>query len=162
VHALRVRFLALVVAVISLSGCYSAAHSSSPWEYGWGLKAAPGYPMGNKGVTVHPAVSFTYLSFDGGHDELYEIGGQIRKPLNTANKLWVGGELMLAKLRTEVDDYDDFSESTNGWSLNALLGMPIGQSRWGVNLFVSAGICNYGSSGKNLRAGIDLQPWFLK
>ena len=55
-----------------LSGCFSAAHHSSPWEYGGGIRLAPGFRAGsNEAVTWHPMLSYTYLKFDGGHDALY-------------------------------------------------------------------------------------------
>lgn len=53
------------------------------------------------------------------------------------------------------------SDGTTGFSLTALAGLPVGQSRWGVNLYGGAGISHYGSTGINFRAGVDLQPWFL-
>ncbi|MEP7346314.1 MAG: hypothetical protein ABI877_13675 [Gemmatimonadaceae bacterium] len=155
----RIGVLGAVFIAVSTTGCFWAGHTSSPWEFGGGIRVAPGFPAGNMGVSLHPMASVTYLSFDGGHDELYELGGQIRKSLPAASGLWIGAEAAVATLRTKGDT---FSESTNGWSLTALVGAPVGKSRWGVNLYGGAGISNYGSSGKNIRVGIDLQPWFLK
>ncbi len=110
-------------------------------------------------------VSYTYLKFDGGHDALYELGGQVRWRPTPARKnggLWLGGELAAARLSTSIDGAVGNNASSNGWALTGLVGAPVGSSRWGVNLYAGAGISNYGSSGKNVRAGVDLQPWFLK
>lgn len=110
-------------------------------------------------------VSYTYLTFDGGHDALYELGGQLRwrpTPNRKNGGLWIGGEVAGARLSTSIDGAGGNSASSNGWALTGLIGAPVGSSRWGVNLYGGAGISNFGSSGTNIRAGVDLQPWFLK
>ena len=43
-----------------------------------------------QGVTVHPMASYSYFSWDGGHDDLFEIGAQLRKPVGKPSTLWVG------------------------------------------------------------------------
>jgi hypothetical protein len=109
--------------------------------------------------------SYTYLSFDGGHDTLWELGGQLRKPLGTSGRsLWLGAEAAGSYLNTVIDaggEAGEYSDGTTGFSLTALAGLPVGQSRWGLNLYLGGGISNYGSSGINIRAGMDIQPWFL-
>ena len=110
-------------------------------------------------------VSYTYLTFDGGHDALYELGGQLRWRPTAERKnggLWIGGEVAAARLSTSINGAVGNNTGSNGWSLTGLVGTPVGSSRWGVNLYAGAGISNYGTSGTNLRAGVDLQPWFLK
>jgi hypothetical protein len=152
----------------SLSGCFLAGHTSSPWEYGGGVRLAPGLRVGsNEAVTVHPMAAYTYLKFDGGYDAIYEVGGQMRwrpRPARPNGGLWVGGEAAAARLSTSVSATGGYnaSSSVNGWSLTGLVGAPVGSSRWGVNLYAGAGISHYGSQGKNVRAGVDVQPWFLK
>ena len=115
-------------------------------------------------MTVHPTVGYTYLSFDGGRDELFEYGAQLRRPLQRAAsgepRLWVGAEAVLATLRTSGSGFPSYS--TSGWALSAMAGVPVLDSRWGVSLYGAAGITDYGSSGVNVRIGLDLQPWFLK
>ena len=115
-------------------------------------------------MTAHPMAGYTYLSFDGGHDGLWEIGGQLRKPIlaGGSRPFWVGGEATLSHLRTSYEfQGTDFSENTNGFSLTGLIGMPVGDNRWGPNVFAGAGISDYGSQGWNIRLGLDLQPTFL-
>jgi hypothetical protein len=150
---------------LSVSGSAAAASSSSDWEWGAGLRAAPGYPLGQTGMTIHPMGSYTYLKFDGGHDDRFELGGQIRRTLtprtNGSGGLWIGAEAAGAVLRESLDNVDG-SNNTNGWSATALLGAPVSDSKWGVNLYGGVGYSYYGGSGVNIRAGIDLQPWFLK
>lgn len=163
---MRSRGLAVAAAlamVVGSSGCFIFGHRSSPWETGGGLRVAPGFPVGQRGMTVHPVLSYGYLKWDGGHDELFEVGGQIRQPLarpgSGSTRVWLGAGASFAVLR-EVGS--GFSESTSGWSLDALAGMPLGSSKWGLNFFAAAGLSHYGASGVNLRLGLDLQPWFLR
>lgn len=151
---------------LSVSQSHAAAlSSSSSWEWGPGFRVAPGYPLGQTGMTIHPMGSYTYLKFDGGHDDRFELGGQIRRTLtprtNGSGGFWIGAEAAGAVLRESLDNVDG-SSNTNGWSATALAGAPVSDSKWGVNLYGGAGYSYYGGSGFNLRAGIDLQPWFLK
>jgi hypothetical protein len=128
------------------------------------VRVAPAlWSAGESGVTVHPTLGYTYLSFDGGHDGLWEVGGQVRKPIGTgARPFWIGGEATLSRLTTSYTvGTMDVSGSTNGVSATALLGVPIGDSRWGPSLFGGVGISDYGSQGWNVRVGVDLQPRFL-
>jgi len=154
---------ATLAVALGSTGCAAFAHRSSPWEFGGGVRVAPGFPVGQGGMTVHPVVSLGYLKWDGGHDELYEVGGQIRRPLARPGSgspgVWLGGEATFSVLR-EVGS--GFSESANGWSLSALAGIPVGASKWGLNLYAAAGLSHYGGSGVNVRFGVDLQPWFLR
>ena len=158
------QFPVVLLAAVSASGCFAAGHTSSPWEWGGGLRVAPGFAVRGEETTLHPMASYTYLSFDGGYDGLMELGGQVRQRVTPASgsRLWVGAEGAVSRLSTNIDGYSQGSESSNGWSLTALVGAPVGQSRWGLNLYAGAGVSNYGSSGKNIRVGVDLQPWFLK
>lgn len=155
--------VAALYVVLGSTGCALNAHRSSPWEVGGGVRIAPGFPVGQRGMTVHPAVSYTYLKWDGGHDDLFEVGGQVRRPLARPGSgspgVWLGGEASFSVLR-EVCDF--CSGSTKGWSFNALAGIPVGMSKWGLNLYAAAGLSHYGGNGVNVRFGVDLQPWFLK
>ena len=163
-HMPRMAFAGVVSVAVWSVGCASEWHASSPWEWGPGIRAAPMLWTLREGTTVHPMASYSYLSFDGGHDDRFELGGQVRQTTSLvpmgSRRLWVGGEAAFAVLRTNVDGFD--SQSTNGWSTTALAGLPVGDTRWGLNVYAGAGVSNYGSSGRNLRIGVDLQPWFLQ
>lgn len=143
----------------------SVAYDSDAWEWGVGVRAAPAFETGSPGVTVHPMASYTYLNFDGGHDDRFEFGGQLRKALGqsaTSRGFWVGAEAAYALLRTHIEDVDD-TESTNGFSATALAGVPVADApKWNPSLYAGVGYSHYGSSGINVRVGLDLQPWFLK
>jgi len=160
----RTLLLTLACSLLLIGGCAVAGHRSSPWEWGGGVRVAPGFAVGDAGVTLHPMASYMYLNWDGGHDNLWELGGQVRKAMASdgGTGFWAGAEAAVSRLTESTDDYDGPGISSNGWSLTALAGVPVGQSQWGINLYAGAGISNYGSSGVNIRAGVDLQPWFLK
>jgi len=133
------------------------AYDSDAWEWGVGVRAAPAFQTGSPGVTIHPMASYAYMTFDGGHDDRFEFGGQARKALSS---FWLGAEAAIAVLRTHIDNVDD-TENTNGFSATALAGVPVGEARWGASIYGGAGYSHYGSSGINLRVGLDLQPWFF-
>jgi hypothetical protein len=109
--------------------------------------------------------SYAYMTFDGGHDDRFEFGGQLRKALGqstTSRGFWLGAEAAFAVLRTHIENVDG-TESTNGFSATALAGVPVGDApKWSPSLYAGVGYSHYGSSGVNLRVGLDLQPWFLK
>ena len=77
-------------------------------------------------------LSYTYLSFEGGHDSLWELGGQLRKPMRAeaaagGRPFWIGGEVAFSRLNTVIDVPDnafDLSAGTNGFSVTALAGLP--------------------------------------
>lgn len=160
----RLRLLAVAL-LLPLAGCqtYAAGHTSSPWEWGAGGRVAPQLmDLGESGATAHPTLGYTYLSFDGGNDQLFEIGGQVRKPMGSATPFWIGGELTLSRLRTSIDFGGSSSTfNTNGWSLTALGGIPFGTSDWNTSVFAGLGISDYGAQGWNVRFGIDVQPTHL-
>lgn len=153
----RIARLSLLLAILPLSGCFLALHNSAEeWQPGLGLRPAPGLFTAGSG-TIHPVLGFTYHTFDGGSDQLFEVGAQFRRPIPGDRPLWIGGEFTLSRLRTSID-FNGASFSNNGWSATALGGMPFGDNEWGTNLFAGVGFSDYGGSGINLRFGLDLQP----
>ncbi len=155
----RLQFMLVLVAVATAGCAFGPSfHTSSPWEKGLHFRAAPGFQVGEGSMTVHPMASYTYLTFDGGRDDLFELGGQIRFPLTM---FWVGAEAAASRLRTSFDSDIAPSFSNNGWSFTAIAGVPVGESDWNFNLQGGAGISNYGATGKNLRFGIEVHPPFL-
>jgi hypothetical protein len=160
VRTRRLHVALVLLAVLATSRCASglSGHTSSPWEWGAHFRAAPGFLLGQGPTTIHPMASYTLLTFDGGRDDLFEIGGQIRYPLSS---FWVGGEVAASRLRTSFDNDLLPTSSNNGWSVTGLIGVPVGQSEWQLNLIGGAGISDYGGSGKNIRLGIEVHPPFI-
>jgi hypothetical protein len=157
-----VRRLGAMLVLVPLAGCAVAGHTSSPWQWGGTLRPAPGlWSLGQGDATVHPMVGYTYLSFDGGNNQLFEFGPQLRFPMGQAERpFWVGGEATVSLVRTKFDGAPGTS-TNNGWTITGLAGMPFGDSRWGPSVFGGVGISDYGAQGWNVRFGIDLQPTFL-
>jgi hypothetical protein len=142
-----------------------AAAGSGDYEAEWGVgvHAAPVIATLSPGVTVHPMVSYTYFNFDGGHDDRFELGGQVRKSFSGMGPrgLWVGGEAAYALFRTHIDNVDD-TDNTNGWSAAALLGIPVGDAVRNASVFGALGLADYGGSSFIFRLGFDWQPSFMK
>ena len=161
--------LATLLLLFVGTGCTSWAHTSSPWEFGGGVRPAPAlWEVGDEGATGHAVLGYTYLSWrDGdGHDALWEAGGQVRKPTQVfgehERQPWIGVEGTASVLRSIYSvGAEDFSDESYGFSATALAGMPFSDSRWGPHVYAGAGLSYYGAVGINVRVGIDLQPWFL-
>lgn len=136
--------------------------SSSDAEWGVGVHAAPAFNTGSPGVTVHPMVSYTYFSFDGGHDDRFEAGGQVRKSMSGMGSrgFWLGAEAAYALFRTHIDNVD--TQNTNGWSVAGMLGVPVGDAMRNMSVFGAVGYADYGGSSVIFRAGLDWQPSFMK
>jgi hypothetical protein len=135
---------------------------SSPWEFGGGLRLAPGWAINSVGLSAHPLGGYSYLSFDGGWDGLLEVGGQVRQRLMLGSRpAWVGAEAGLTRLTTHIDGVDD-TFNANGILGGLVAGLPVGQNRWGTSLYAGAGVLRFeGNVGTTVRIGVDVQPWFL-
>ena len=148
----------------SASAAAAAAASSSDYDAEWGIgfRAAPSVSTLSPGVTVHPMVSYTYFSFDGGHDDRFEAGGQVRKSMSgmRSRGFWIGGEAAYALFRTHIDKLD--TENTNGWSVAFLLGLPVGDAVRNMSVYGGVGLADYGGSSYVAKIGLDWQPSFMK
>lgn len=140
----------------------AASSSSSDAEWGVGVHAAPAFNTGSPGVTLHPLVSYTYFKFDGGHDDRFEAGGQVRKAMTGmgARGFWLGAEAAYALFRTHIDNVD--TDNTNGWSVAGLLGIPVGDATQRMSLYGGVGYADYGGSSIIAKIGVDWQPSFMK
>jgi hypothetical protein len=163
-ESMRKALLAVLVpaAAAVLTGCplsvavSSEGHTSSPWEFGPSVRVtSPVFTFG--ATTVHPMGSYTYLSYDGGHEHRLEGGAQVRQQVGTRREggsSWLGAELAAAYLK---DQYETGSDDYTGWSATALGGIPVqvGSARFGI--VGGAGVSRYSSSGwgKNVRLGVE-------
>ena len=141
---------------VDLSG---EGHTSSPWEWGPSIRITiPVWRSNN--ISIRPMGSFTYLTYDGGHENRFEFGGQVRYAIREANgptKFWIGAEAAYAILK---DSYTGGSDSYDGPSATALFGFPLSGGRWNPQIVGGAGVSKYSSSGtgKNVRLGISVTP----
>lgn len=158
-----------VLAAMTLSGagCVSTVsvegHNSSPWELGPSIRFT--YPMSTRlqGTTFNPMASYTYLHYDGGHEDRFEAGAQVRRYSgragNPVSGFWFGAEAAAAVLR---DNFTGGSESYTGGSLTALVGIPVSEGKRAIQIVGGAGWSYYGSAGKNVRLGIEFNPFDWK
>jgi len=138
-----------ILVMAGLGGCRAVGESYSPWTTGLGVKVSPAFALGEAedGPTVHPSIAYSRM--EGGFNWV-EAGAQIRWPLSLGEQeIWAGAEVMVGR------------SGTTGIAGNALIGVPIGDSRWNPSLFASAGISRYGNTGRVLSVGVDVQPWFF-
>src|SRR5687768_9797109 len=96
-----------LVLVPSTSGCFAPGHTSTPWEFGLGARVAPAVmQMADGALTAHPMVSYTYLDAEAGHQFLWELGGQIGRPMSAGvvgRPVWLGAEAALSRLESRID-----------------------------------------------------------
>lgn len=158
----------IILVGIAASSCMG--HRSSPWEYGPSLRFAPSvWDYGDEGATIHPVVQYAYLNYDGGHENFWAAGIQVRKPTelfgdpDAERPYWIAGEVALALLQ---DSYsfggEDFSESYGGVAVTGFVGKPIGSGDWEPSVFGGFGFSHFGGTGINVMLGVDFQPPFLR
>ena len=160
-----------VVAILAtgLSGCIFLT-ISSPAQYGLDVRVAPGFAVGSGGLTAHPTVAYArsvFGGYEGETDGTLHVGGQVRlapgQEATGSASFWFGGEATYARRRTTFDLAGIGTESTSGWTLAALAGLPLIEGAAGtVHGYAAAGLNKYGGSGPYARVGIDLQPAFLR
>jgi len=153
------------------SAC-GVGNQTSPWQYGVEARISPAIITADSGhLSLHATVAYARYflgGIDGEHDEVINIGGQIRFiPGESREGFWVSLEPSYARRKTVVDDpavADPADEgSTNGWSFSALGGLPLMNGRVAsVSGYVALGIVKFGGTGPNLRVGFDIQPEFLR
>jgi len=149
------RILAIAALLVGLSACQTVGIRESPWQWGYGIKYAPEFQMGDEedAPTVHPTFSYSRLSFTGGHSNWFDLGAQMRwqLPLTVGDRsLWGGGEATVGRI-----------SGSNGLAVAGIAGIPLADNSWNPSLFIAAGITNYGATGTMIRAGVDIQPNFL-
>jgi hypothetical protein len=157
-----------LVLLVSISGC--ARTESSPAQYLLDIRVAPGFAVGEGLVTFHPTVAYARSMFggeDGEHGTYLFLGGQARFAAVSASPagsgLWLGGEATFARRRTTFDDPASDVETQNGWTIAALVGLPVLEGAAGtIHGYAAAGVNKYGGTGSYLRVGADLQPAFLR
>ena len=140
--------------VIAVAG-YGGA--TSPAVYGADVRVAPGFGVGDGDATVHPTAAYSRSlsgGVDGEHDDILFLGAQVRTPV-TESGLWLGGEAAYARRWTGFDLSSIETDSTNGWTLTALAGLPLTNV---FSAYVAAGVNKYGGSGWYSRVGFELSP----
>lgn len=134
-------------------------HHSSPWEWGPSIRGTIPLQFNVARITIHPMGSYTRLMYDGGHEDRFEIGAQVRRQIVDPKgqpQFWLGAELAYAFLH---DSYDTGSDSYNGPSATALIGIPITRSLMNPTIVGGVGIADYSNQGYNVRVGLSISPF---
>ena len=124
-------------------------------EYGPQFRVAQGFEVGDGDVTVHPVGAFSYLKFDGGHDNTFHLGLEVRKPLARSlfdrSDIFVGGAIEFLRYASVYDAGDawgsqfDGDPTANGARFSLLAGVPVGQAGpFEVNAIGMASYWRYG------------------
>ena len=154
-----------------LASCASAnLKKASPAEFGWGVQATPGIQIKDGPYSAHAVLAYSRLGFDGGHDNVYQFGAQLRKTLDESspNGLWVGGEVSYLKFKS-IYDSDTFFEGdpkANGFTVGGLVGYRTEVQGIPISPFASVSLVSFGdfesggtiidSSGAGVMAKIGL------
>ena len=157
----------VLTTLVASSSCALFREETSPAQYGLALHVAPGFPVGDAGVTVHPTAAYTRpLSggTDGEQDNVLRLGAQVRVPVGAPEAgWWMGAETTYGRRWTSFELSGIPSTGTNGWAIAAMAGRPVVENDLGAfHGYVAAGVLKWGGSGPYVRFGVDLQPAFLK
>ena len=134
----------------------ASAGKTSPAVYGFDVRVTPGFAVGDGDVTVHPTAGYSRSlggGVDGETDDIVHLGAQVRAPVSESG-LWLGGEAAYARRWTGFDSPSIETDTTNGWTLTALAGLPLGDGGFGA--YAAAGVNKYGGTGFYARLGFEL------
>ena len=141
------RFALIAAATITLAGCATAEpagniteETSSPWQFGVGARVTAEVAESEVG-SLRGLVGVQRQWFDGGHDNIFTVGLQGRRPLKAdqPERTWIGGELTYNNWRVQ----DDFTNPvSNVIGLAAMAGHPLGEGT--VQVWGSAGLLFFG------------------
>ncbi|MCF8228652.1 MAG: hypothetical protein K9G58_03445 [Bacteroidales bacterium] len=142
-------FIIIIIAAFLLSGCVSlTGKKASPMEIGYGLQLDPGMQIGSTNNSAHLLLSYARLSFDGGHDNMYQIGGQFRHYHDSFDKggLWYGGEMAYVRFTSIYDEslFVDSNPRAGGFALGGLAGYKFPCKKIPFSGYVSLGLVNFG------------------
>ena len=157
--------------VLVLSACAVAAEGkrASPTEWGFSFQAVPAFDVGDSGDTsVHPVLAYNYLNWDGGHDNIYQVGAQVRRSLPDG-PMWFGGEFAFDRFTSSTSGADFDEPSWNGFSLGGLFGYELDTEFAPSSVFGSLSYLRFGSTdfegatvggwdGWLFRVGFEVQP----
>jgi hypothetical protein len=154
----------LACSLLLFSGCAASgtAKKASPTEWGFSVQAVPSFPIGEDGNTsVHPTVGYSYLNFDGGHDNVYQAGAQVRRSL--ADKpLWFGGEVAYSRFTSSMDESDYDEDPWNGFSVGALFGYELDTSFAPSSFFASLNFMKFGGQDFEGIPGEGWDAWLFR
>ena len=136
----------------------AAAERSSPWVVGPSVQAFDQRPLSGPGTTLNPMAAYNLYFQDGGTVHRLEAGAQIRKYNGVAGNalggMYFGGEAAVGWLH---DRYEGGTSSHFGGSFGPIVGLPLRQGPKPVHLTGLVGLSHYGSTGYNVRVGVEFK-----
>lgn len=143
------KLILLFWAVFSLSSCVSiVGKKCSPTEIGYGFQFDPGYQIGNSNNSVHGLLSYSRLSFDGGHDNMYQFGGQFRHYHNSFSDggLWYGGEASYVRFTSVYNNDEWYNEKprAGGFAMGGLVGYRLPVKAVPISGYAGVGFVTFG------------------
>jgi hypothetical protein len=154
----------LACSLLLFAGCSWSAEvkKASPAEWGFGVHAVPAFPIGEDGTTsVHPMVGYNYLSFDGGHDNIYQAGAQVRRSL-VDKPLWFGGEVAYNRFTSSIDESEYEEDPWNGFSVGGLFGYQLDTSFAPSSFFTSLSFMKFAGQDFEGISGEGWDAWLLR
>ncbi len=149
------------------------ASGSSDTQTGQGVLVTPGVPLQDGRDEVHAVLGYNRLGFDGGRDDLLQIGAQYRRFVASSHAThhpWVGGEATFLRVST-VPDIDGLfgadNPSASGFTAGVVGAYPVSQ-RIPLSVIARAGVIHVGDFSANnvmfsssdtapyVRVGLDL------
>ena len=143
-------FLMVIAGFLLLSSCASVnMKKASPAEYGYGLQMTPGWQIGDGNTSIHALASYAKLGFDGGNDNVYQFGGQVRYALPSSQPggFWVGGEAAYVSFTSKYDNEELFVDgdpSATGFALGGMVGYRFPTQTLPISGFAGLGLVNFG------------------
>ena len=139
------------VLVYLFTGCVSMQPAASvdvgskhsETEYGGGITALAGTQLPNKITSIYGLAGYHYYSFEGGHDNLFQLGIQGRQMLGEKG-FWAGGEAGWLKDTSVYTDGDRSNPSSNGFFMGALAGYRLPVSVVDMSVFTGLDFLSFG------------------
>lgn len=116
----------IIVVMAALTGCVSGnAIRESPLRVGYGVQVDPGWQLGNSRSSAHLLLAYSRIGFKGGggHNNIYQVGGQLRHALQSTapEGWWIGAELTYVNIRSKVSG-SSVKQYAPGFTAGGLLG----------------------------------------
>ena len=138
----------LILLPFLLTGCASVnGISESPLRIGYGVQADPGWQIGNSNSSVHALLGYSRISFKGGggHNNIWQFGGQFRHSLSKepARGFWIGGELSYLSIVSKSDG-SSIDPKAPAFTIGALAGYRLPVEKLPMSIYFAPAYLNRG------------------
>ncbi len=116
----------------------------SETEFGGGITGLAGTQLSNELTSVYGLAGYHYYSFNGGHDNLFQLGIQGRQALGEKGLFWVGGEAGWAHDKSIYKDAEWSNPTSDGFFIGALAGYKLPVSAVDMSVFTGLNYIGFG------------------